>query len=191
MTQADMNAFGRLGFRRAAGSRLSEADGWRRIVRAGQAMGLLVLALGSAPARAEHLTLTTSHTEVTIRGYARWDKNCTAAEPPQVYLDVAPSDGTVCVRTDTGTVRRVREGKANHCVGRRMGGISVVYQPRRGFAGADVLRYTVKFKAVSATFDVDIRVQPDHVPIQGGETGRSTAPPQPPGLIPACAALVS
>src|SRR5262245_65242385 len=134
--------------------------------------------IGSAPARADHLTRATKHqSEVTIRGYARWNNNCEAEEPPQIHLDAAPQNGFVCVRPNNGIVQIVREGKANHCVGRRIPGVSLVYLPRGRFTGVDAIKYTVKFQTVNVTVDADITVGSERtIPDTGGASPSTGAP---------------
>jgi hypothetical protein len=151
-----------------------------------------MIPMQSALADAEHVTkVAKSNNEATIRGYARWDHDCNAEDPPQVYLHVAPKDGVVCARASTVTVKTIREGTALHCLGRSIPGINVVYLPRFGFSGADAIRYTVKFKAVSLTVDADIQVQSDQVCTESGAAQPSSPAPQTEGPIPVCAALVS
>jgi hypothetical protein len=73
-----------------------------------------------------------------------------------------------------------------------MRGINLVYLPRPGFTGVDVIRYTVKFTVISQTIDVDITVQSDQATI-----GNVRVPPsseddlQTQGPIPVCVPLVS
>ena len=128
---------------------------------------------------------------MTIGGWARWNNDCEPKESPEIFLDVPPTNGIVCARTSIVTVRTVREGKAVHCVGRSMSGINLVYLPRSGFFGVDVVRYTVKFSVVKQAFDVDIRVASDQIPKGNGTVPLSSEEPQTPGPVPVCAALVS
>jgi hypothetical protein len=156
-------------------------------------VGLCIALMGSTFAHAEHLIrVTKSYNEVTVGGYARWNNSCDPIESPQIYLDVPPKNGVVCARTSKGTAGTVREGNAGHCSGRPMRGINLVYLPRPGFTGVDVIRYTVKFTVISQTIDVDITVQSDQATI-----GNVRVPPsseddlQTQGPIPVCVPLVS
>jgi hypothetical protein len=155
-------------------------------------VGFCMVLTASAHAQAEHFTRTIkNHTEVAIGGYVRWNNDCEPKESPEVILDVAPTNGIVCARTSIVTVRTVREGKAVHCVGRSIRGINVIYLPRSGFTGVDVIRYTVKFNVVKQAFDVDIRVASDHTITGNDGVPPSSEAPQTPGPVPLCAALVS
>jgi hypothetical protein len=150
--------------------------------------GLCMVLMAPTHASAEHLTRATKgHSEATIGGYARWNNNCDPIESPEIFLDVPPANGFLCVRTSTGTVRVVREGKAGHCAGRPIRGINLIYIPRSGFSGVDVIRYTVKFNVVKQTFDVDIGVQSN----EAGNGAASSEAPQTQGPVPTCAPLVS
>ena len=168
---------------------------WRRIGPAAKGLSIVffvvslcMVLMESTLAHAEHLTtVTKSHNEVTIRGYARWNKNCDAIEPPQIYLDVPPRNGFVCARTSRVTVRTVCEGNAEYCVGRSMPGIDLIYLPRSRFTVVDVVRYTVKFKAVSLSVDADINVPSDQAATESGGVSPSSEPPQTQGPIPVCA----
>jgi hypothetical protein len=155
--------------------------------------GVCIALTGSTPALAEHLTkVTKSYNEVLIGGYARWNNNCDPIESPQLYLEVPPKNGLVCARTSKGTAGLVREGKAEHCAGRPMRGVNLIYLPRPGFTGVDVVRYTVKFTVISQTIDVDISVRSDRAAIESvGVSASSEDDPQTPGPIPVCVPLVS
>jgi hypothetical protein len=149
--------------------------------------------IGSTLAHAEHLTkVTKTFNEVIIGGYARWNNNCDPIESPQLYLDVPPKNGFVCARTSKGTAGLVREGKADHCAGRPMRGVNLIYLPRPGFTGVDVVRYTVKFTVISQTIDVDISVKSDQTGTgNAGVSASSEDDPETPGPIPVCVPLVS
>ena len=155
-------------------------------------VGLCIVLLASTHAHAEHLKrVIKNHSEVTIGGYARFNNNCDATESPEVYLDVAPTNGLVCARTSTVSVRVIREGKADNCVGRSIRGIHLVYLPRPGFSGVEVVRYTVKFNKIKQTMDVDIGVSSDQTITGNREGASSLDEPQTQGPVPVCAALVS
>jgi hypothetical protein len=162
------------------------------VVAAATVVGLCMVLLEPTLAHAEHLTrVTKSHNEVIIRGYARWNSNCDAIEPPQISVDVPPQSGIVCARPSKGTVRTVREGKADHCVGRKIVGIELVYLPRPKFTGVDTIRYTVKFKDVTHTVDAKISVKSDKVTTENSVIAPSVEGAQSQGPVPECAPLVS
>jgi hypothetical protein len=166
---------------------------YRQVAAATTVGGLCIVLVGSTLVHAEHLTRTTkSYNEVKIGGYARWNTSCDPIESPQIYLDVPPKNGVVCARTSTGTAGTVREGNAGHCAGRPMRGINVIYLPRSGFTGVDVVRYTVKFTVISQTIDVDISVRSDQATTGNvGVPATSADDPQTQGPIPVCVPLVS
>ncbi len=155
------------------------------------AVGLSTMLMGSTPSRAEHLTMATkSPNEVRIRGYARFDMNCAAKEAPEVYLDVPPMSGFVCVRTSSVTVRKLYGGAAG-CLGRTMSGIELMYLPRRTFTGIDTIRYTVKFPTATVTVEADINVQSDQETTKSGAIPARPENFKAPGPIPMCVPLVS
>jgi hypothetical protein len=160
------------------------------VATAATAVSLSAVLMASTPARAEHLTMTTkSPNEVKIRGYARFDSNCAANEAPEIYLDVPPQNGFVCVRASRVTVRRIYAGTAG-CVGRSMSGLDVIYLPRRTFSGVEAIRYTVKFPTVTVTIDADIKVQSDQAGTEGGRIPAFESL-QTQGPVPVCVPLVS
>ena len=133
---------------------------------------------------------TKSGTEVRLRGYARWNKDCESIDPPEIYVELPPKNGFICARVSKDIVRIIREGKAQ-CVGRSIRGISVIYSPRPNFDGTDNARYTVSFNEVRLTVEAEIRVDNNH---SSSEQGRKFSPSestQTEGPIPVCAALVS
>lgn len=160
------------------------------VATAATAVSLSTVLIASTPARAEHLTMTTkSPNEVKIRGYARFDNNCAAKETPEIYLDVPPQNGFVCVRASRVTVRTIYAGTAE-CVGRSISGVDLIYLPRRTFSGVDAIRYTVKFAAVTVTVEADIRVQSDQASPEGGRIPAFESS-QTQGAVPVCVPLVS
>jgi hypothetical protein len=55
------------------------------VVAATTLVGVCALLLEPTLAQAEQLTMVTKpYKEVIIRGYARWNSNCDAIEPPQI-----------------------------------------------------------------------------------------------------------
>jgi hypothetical protein len=162
------------------------------VVAATTLVGVCALLLEPTLAQAEQLTMVTKpYKEVIIRGYARWNSNCDAIQPPQISLDVPPQNGFVCARPTKGTVRIVREGKAGHCVGQKVLGIELVYLPRSKFTGVDRIRYTVKFKDVTHAVDAEIGITSDKVTTESGAIAPSAEAPQSQGPVPECAPLVS
>ena len=146
---------------------------------------------GEGTVHAEPLTASTkSGSEVKLRGYARWNNDCEPIDAPEIYVEVAPKNGTICARVSRGTIRIVREGKAK-CAGRSIRGIDVVYLPRPNFSGADITRYTVLFNKVRLTIDADIRVVTNPSSSEQERMDLPSEVTQNEGPIPVCAALVS
>ena len=119
----------------------------------------------------------------------RWNKTCQSVGAPEVWLDSAPANGFVCVRTGMVRPRNLLFGGAAHCLQTPMEGVQIVYRSRSGFRGADAVGYTLKFPRGTRSLTVDIDVMP--------ATGGAIRPPdslserQPSGRAPECAALVS
>ena len=148
--------------------------------------------LGEGTVHAEPLIASTkSGSEVKLRGYARWNNDCEPIDAPEIYVELAPKNGTICARVSRGTIRTIREGKAHQCVGRSIRGIDVVYFPRPGFGGTDITRYTVLFNKVRLTIDADIRVVTNPSSSEQERMDSPSEVTQSEGPIPVCAALVS
>ena len=81
--------------------------------------------------------------EVIIGTYTRWDKRCQFDRLPTMIVLDAPHSGTVL--THTGT--KVAKGSVGSvtCDGREFPALLVVYRPKSGFHGQDILRYSVDY----------------------------------------------
>ena len=153
------------------------------------------LALGGLAAAATHATevhkikkVAKEHKEVRVWGYVSIKDTCESRGPVEIYLDEAPKGGTVCMRQ--GNVRLTSlwdpSSKKQHCLGKRISGVWVIYVPYASFTGNDAVRYTVKnHDAVTRTYEAEIRVE------WGSNTTSSPPEPQKAGPMPVCPALIS
>jgi hypothetical protein len=122
---------------------------------------------------------------------------CATAAPPTIFLEVPPSHGIVCQRPLDYPVGNVAASNSIHCIGQKTNGVSVIYLPRHGYAGADSLRYQSYGSNLNdaATFIFNIAIVADVPPPSDAVPGDINAPandtPQLPGLLPVCTALVS
>ena len=82
--------------------------------------------------------------EKVIDTYASWSGSSCAPNPaPQVVVNSQPGHGTVSTRPGTTTIRKVREGGSQTCLGRTMPGTTVAYTSIPGFRGAETFDYTI------------------------------------------------
>ena len=95
-----------------------------------------------------------------IGEHARWNEACRALDAPLVTLERAAGHGAVCIRHDVITSIQTRSGRAANCIGRRLNGVLVIYQPRPGFSGADSLRYGLDFPEGHVSREIVIEIQP-------------------------------
>jgi hypothetical protein len=157
---------------------------------------LEVLLCSPAPAQDRHLTKTTkADHDVAILGYGQANQSCEAIEPPSIYLDKPPGQGSVCFRASTIKLREAIVGNLMHCIGRTIRGVTVVYLPRSGYTGPDDVRYTVIFPSARHSVYVDVTVVPDSLSSPGtlpADIGTDAVESsQLSGPMPACMALVS
>ena len=159
----------------------------------GASVGLALVGLAAAATHAEEVRkikkVAKGHKEVEVSSYASFKNDtCEFRGLVEIYLDEAPKGGTVCMRQ--GKVRLVHtynwSGTKNHCLGKRISGVWVIYVPYASFTGNDAVRYTVKnHDAVTRTYEAEIRVE------WSSETTSSPSEPQKAGPMPVCPALVS
>jgi hypothetical protein len=157
----------------------------------------LAAVLFASPAIAQdvHLKRTAQPAAMLfIQGYWLADKNCEPSEQqPTLLLDKPPEHGFVCYRRDMVTMRNIFDGadRVQHCLGRQIRGLRVVYQPRMGYGGLDDVRYTVVFPKSRRTIFVDLIVLPGQSRAKDDVASPADIAPQSAGPIPECAALVS
>ena len=79
--------------------------------------------------------------EAVIRNYSSWNSDtCAPNPPPQATLRSQPQHGTVTVRPGMSTIRLIREGKPQACLGVTIPG---TYTPSPGFRGTEEFDYTI------------------------------------------------
>lgn len=159
----------------------------------GASVGLALVGLAAAATHAAEVhkikKVAKGHKEVEVRGYVSIKDTCESRGPVEIYLDEAPKGGTVCMRQ--GNVRLANlwdpSSKKQHCLGKWISGVWVIYVPYASFIGNDAVRYTVKnHDAVTRTYEAEIRVE------WFSKTTSSPSEPQKAGPMPVCpAALVS
>jgi len=133
--------------------------------------------------------------DVFLDGYARTNSKCESIDPPTFYVDQPPKHGIVCSRNADLLLRKTVENDLAHCLSRRAHGIHVIYLPRKGYAGPDTVRYTVRFPTVQHSVDVILTALPDYPQPPNAAPADTRAPigdvSQMPGPLPVCAALLS
>jgi hypothetical protein len=118
------------------------------------------------------------HKEVEVYGHVSFKGDtCKSRGPVEIDLDEAPKGGTACTRQGKVRLNYIWSGKNNqHCLGKRISGVFVIYVPYASFTGNDVLRYTVKIPAgLTRTYEAEIRIETGQAP---SETTSSPSEPQ-------------
>ena len=112
---------------------------------------------------------------------------CESRELPEIDLDTPPKGGTVCMRPGMVRLASTWSGANQHCIGKRISGVFVIYLPFGGFIGLDTMQYTVRVQPPQArTYEAEIRVEPGHAPV-----GAKPSQPQKAGPMPSCPAYIS
>ena len=108
------------------------------------ALSASVQAWGQTRIPREHTirSSTQSGQELRVSGYARWHRDCTADQPPQIIIRTPPAHGTVSVRPGPSTVSSLRPGSPD-CTGKTYPGVAVWYAPATGFRGVDQFDWNV------------------------------------------------
>jgi hypothetical protein len=122
--------------------------------------------------------------------------NCAPEEPPIIDLEVPPSHGVLCVRREEYHARQVYTSDSEHCKGRKVSGVRVLYRPHHAYTGVDTFRYAVRSPRLGPMrINFNLTLVPDTPQSRNAVPADISAPandtPQSPGPIPACAALVS
>ena len=161
----------------------------------GASVGLALVGLAAAATQAAEVhkikKVAKGHKEVQVRGYVSIKDTCESRGPVEIDLDEAPKGGTACMRQ--GNVRLENlwnpSSKKQHCLGKWISGVLVIYVPYASFTGYDAVRYTVTgVTSARSTYEAEIRVETGHAP---SETTSSPSEPQKAGPMPVCPALVS
>ena len=131
--------------------------------------------------------------ELTVSGYFRdLRENCETKELPEIDLTIPPKGGTVCLRLVMTPVKNIWNGKNQHCIGKSVQGVWVIYLPSGNFRGLERLQFTAKVgqaPSLTRTYEANITVGPSE---QTAVDASSTPlEPQEAGPVPMCPALVS
>jgi hypothetical protein len=132
--------------------------------------------------------------EAILSGHVRLDRNCASLGAPQINLEQPPAHGVMCLRAGNVRLQYLVGNAPANCLGGKAAGVRVVYRPHDGYTGKDEARYIVQFPKARVTVDVDLTIVPDDRPSPNGEAPAGSIPAeetQKPGLVPACAELVS
>ena len=127
--------------------------------------------------------------ELAVHGLVNINDNCESRDLPEIELDIPPKGGTVCMRPGMVRLASTWSGNNQHCVGRRISGVFVIYVPFGNFIGLDTMRYTVRVQPPQTrTYEAEIRVEAGHTIIGPRST---PSEPQRAGSMPTCPAFVS
>ena len=158
------------------------------------ALGLTVFGLAAAASAEDIQKLkrtTKAHKELKVSGHASFGVNtCGSRQLPKIDLNIPPKGGTVCTRQGVARLETTWLGKNQHCIGKTVSGVFVIYVSFAGFIGLDTMQYTVRGEqSRTRTYETEIRVEAG----EATAAGASSAPSQPQkaGPMPACPALVS
>jgi hypothetical protein len=156
------------------------------------AMAAVLVGLPAASAQ-EHLSKTgEADREIVLHDHAGWDRTCAAIAPPSVQLDRPPLHGTVCVRADDIRIEYISYGTQAHCIGRMVRGLRLIYRSHAGYAGGDVVHYSVQYPKSRREVSVSVAVTPPAPATSGAASASVTLPPrQVPGAVPPCNDFVS
>jgi hypothetical protein len=80
--------------------------------------------------------------------------------------------------------------RIQHCIGKRISGVFVIYIPFGGFTGLDTMQYTVRVQpSQTRTYEAEIAVEAGQA--TAARAGSPLSELQKAGAMPACPALVS
>jgi len=161
------------------------------------ALGVAVFSLTAAASAADIQKVqraAKAQKDLQVQGYVNFKGGiCESSAPlPEIELNVPPKGGTVCMRPGMVRLGNTWSGRDQHCLGKRMSGVFVVYKSLGSFTGVDTMQYAVTVRgerSETRTYEAEIAVEPSAVTAAGASSGPS-APPQP-GPMPLCSALVS
>ena len=126
--------------------------------------------------------------ELAVNGLVNIKDTCESREPPEIDLDIPPKGGTVCVRPGMVRLGETWSGRNQHCIGKRISGLFVIYKSFASFTGVDTMQYTARVQSDSKTYEVEIRIEAAPTPLHPSSEGSE---PQVAGPMPLCRALVS
>ena len=127
--------------------------------------------------------------ELAVQGLVSIDDTCESRDLPEIDLDIPPKGGTVCMRPGLVRLSSTWTGNNQHCIGKRISGVFVIYLPFGSFIGLDTMQYTVRVEPPQTrTYEAEIRVEAGHTIIGPRST---PSEPQKAGPMPVCPAFVS
>ena len=156
------------------------------------ALALTFFSLAAAAAAADFYKLkktATASKELRLHGYTHTDGTCESKEPPpEIELSIPPMGGIACMRPGMVRLQYVWSDRIQHCIGKRISGVFVIYIPFARFTGLDTMQYIVRVQpSQTRTYEAEITVE------AGQATAGAGSPPselQKAGAMPACPALV-
>ncbi|HWK95521.1 MAG TPA: hypothetical protein VNR39_08865 [Pseudolabrys sp.] len=124
---------------------------------------------------------------VVVREHAGWSSDCEAIPHPPLSLITPPSHGTVCAKAEVITVTSIFAGRAAQCVGRKVSGVRLIYQPDASFDGDDAMFYGVQYPGRFRAISVKVNVG-ESVPstVSSADADVSAQWRQAPGPVPPC-----
>ena len=158
------------------------------------ALALTFFSLAAAASAADLYKLkktATASKELRVHAYTHTDGTCESREPPPEFeLDIPPTGGIACLRPGMVRLQYVWSDRIQHCIGKRIGSVFVVYIPFAGFTGLDTMQYTVRVQpSYTRTYEAEITVEAGEATAAGASFPPSEL--QKAGAMPACPALVS
>jgi len=168
------------------------ADGRRPRARSRRGVVMLLVVLGFVTVLPmEPSNSAAVERSVVVREHAGWNSDCEAIPHPPLSLITPPSHGTVCAKAEVITVTSIFAGRAAQCVGRKVSGVRLIYQPDASFDGDDAMVYRVqypsRFRAISVTVNVGASVPST---VSSADADASAQWRQPPGPMPTCPEFV-
>lgn len=140
---------------------------------------------------AGHLESAEVARTVVVREHAGWDRNCNAIPHPALYLVTPPSHGKVCAMPQEISIKSIYEGTESQCIGRKVSGVRLIYQPDASYSGEDALVYGVQYpshlRATSVKVNTSVTA-PASVSISDADPGAQLR--QTPGPMPSCPQFV-
>jgi hypothetical protein len=158
------------------------------------ALALAFFSLASAASAADFYKLkktATASKELRVHGYTHTNDTCESKEPPpEIDLNIPPTGGTACMRPGMVHLHNVWPDRIQHCLGKRVPGVFVIYIPFEGFTGIDTMQYSVRVQpSQPRTYEAEIKVEAGQATAAGASSPPSEL--QKAGAMPACPALVS
>jgi hypothetical protein len=132
--------------------------------------------------------------DLQVQGYVNFKGGiCESSAPlPEIELSIPPKGGTVCMRPGMVRLGSTWSGRDQHCLGKRLSGVFVIYKSLGSFTGLDTMQYAVTVRGARSetrTYEAAIAVEPGPVAAAGASSGPSE--PTQAGPMPLCSALVS